>query len=105
MQKSLPFILAAAALGCHVRAIPVISTPPGFSVSHESVDGTLNKKQDATLSDQMTLPDELREVARAHPFSQRRGQHVRLNRFFFVSEKIFGCPTWHGRLSQHPLLD
>ena len=52
MQKSLPFILAAAALGCHVRAIPVISTPPGFSVSHESVDGTLNKKQDATLSDE-----------------------------------------------------
>ena len=28
------------------------STPPGFSVSHESVDGTLNKKQDATLSDE-----------------------------------------------------
>jgi hypothetical protein len=44
--------LAALALAaCHVRAIP-FSTPPGFSVSKESADGTLGKKQDVTLSDE-----------------------------------------------------
>ena len=42
-------ILALAA--CHVRAIP-FSTPPGFSVSKESAEGTLGKKQDVTLSDE-----------------------------------------------------
>ncbi len=35
---------------CHARFLPICSAP-GFSISHESVDGVLNKKQDATLSD------------------------------------------------------
>jgi hypothetical protein len=54
MQKTLRAVLALAAVagaGCHTRGIP-FATPPHFSVSHESVDGTLNKKQDATLSDE-----------------------------------------------------
>ena len=44
-------VLALALAGCHIRAIP-FSSPPGYSLSHESADGTLNKKQDATLSDE-----------------------------------------------------
>src|SRR3954470_8014083 len=44
-------VLAAALAGCHARWNP-IGSPPGYSISHESVDGTLNKKQDATLSDE-----------------------------------------------------
>jgi hypothetical protein len=54
MQRTLRATLALAALAlaaCHVRAIP-FSTPPGFSVSKESADGTLGKKQDVTLSDE-----------------------------------------------------
>ncbi len=54
MQRTLRAALPLAALAlaaCHVRAIP-FSTPPGFSVSKESADGTLGKKQDVTLSDE-----------------------------------------------------
>lgn len=46
------FALSLAALcGCHTRGIP-FATPPGFSVSQDAVDGTLNRKQDATLTDE-----------------------------------------------------
>ncbi len=54
MQRSFPALVLLAALGlaaCHVRAIP-FSTPPGFSVSRESRDGDLARKQDVTLSDE-----------------------------------------------------
>ena len=54
MQRYLRAALPLAALAiaaCHVRAIP-FSTPPGFSVSKESAEGTLGKKQDVTLSDE-----------------------------------------------------
>jgi hypothetical protein len=54
MQRYLRAALALPALAiaaCHVRAIP-FSTPPGFSVSKESAEGTLGKKQDVTLSDE-----------------------------------------------------
>jgi hypothetical protein len=54
MQRNLRAVLALAALalaGCHVRAIP-FSTPPGFSVSKESREGDLGKKQDVTLTDE-----------------------------------------------------
>ncbi|MGZ6142803.1 MAG: hypothetical protein ACXWLM_05670, partial [Myxococcales bacterium] len=44
-------LLALALVGCHARWFP-LSSPPGYSLSHESADGTLNKKQDATLSDE-----------------------------------------------------
>ena len=51
MQRTLRAVLPLAALAiaaCHVRAIP-FSTPPGFSVSKESREGDLGKKQDVTL--------------------------------------------------------
>lgn len=54
MQKTLRAVLALAAIaatGCHSRWFP-LSSPPGFSMSHEAIDGTLNKKQDATLSEE-----------------------------------------------------
>lgn len=54
MQKNLRLALllpAAALVACHARWNP-LGSPPGFSMSHESIDGTLNKKQDATLSDE-----------------------------------------------------
>ena len=51
MHKTLRAVLALLLLsGCHARWFPLAS-PPGFSISHESVDGTLGKKMDATLSD------------------------------------------------------
>ena len=50
LRAALP-LAALAIAGCHVRAIP-FSTPPGFSVSKESAEGTLGKKQDVTLSDE-----------------------------------------------------
>lgn len=50
-RRAFLLLAAFAVAGCHVRAIP-FSTPPGFSVSKESVDGTLGKKQDVTLSDE-----------------------------------------------------
>ena len=50
LRAALP-LAAFAIAACHVRAIP-FSTPPGFSVSKESADGTLGKKQDVTLSDE-----------------------------------------------------
>jgi len=49
-RAALPLATLALA-ACHVRAIP-FSTPPGFSVSKESAEGTLGKKQDVTLSDE-----------------------------------------------------
>ena len=49
-RAALPLATLALA-ACHVRAIP-FSTPPGFSVSKESAEGTLAKKQDVTLSDE-----------------------------------------------------
>ena len=52
MKNSFGLLLFCAALACHSRMVPVISSAPDFSVAHESVDGTLNKKQDATLSDE-----------------------------------------------------
>jgi len=50
LRAALP-LAAFAIAACHVRAIP-FSTPPGFSVSKESAEGTLGKKQDVTLSDE-----------------------------------------------------
>src|SRR5438105_4678234 len=50
-RSALTVLAAALLAGCHARWNPIAS-PPGFSVSHESADGTLNKKQDATLSDE-----------------------------------------------------
>ena len=44
-------VLMLASAGCHSRWFP-LSSPPGYSLSHESSDGTFNKKQDATLSDE-----------------------------------------------------
>jgi hypothetical protein len=44
-------LISIAAVGCHSRPIP-FSTPPGYSVSHESGDGVFGKKLDATLSDE-----------------------------------------------------
>jgi hypothetical protein len=44
-------LTALALAACHMRAIP-FSTPPGFSVSRESRDGDLARKQDVTLSDE-----------------------------------------------------
>ena len=44
-------VLALALFGCHARWFP-LSSPPGYSLSHESADGTLNRKQDASLSDE-----------------------------------------------------
>jgi len=55
MQTQLRAAVSLAALAlaaCHVRGVPLISTPPGFSVSKESAEGTLNRKQDVTLSDE-----------------------------------------------------
>ncbi|MGZ6123769.1 MAG: hypothetical protein ACXWLR_02355 [Myxococcales bacterium] len=54
MQRKPRAVVSLAALAlaaCHVRAIP-FSSPPGFSVSKESAEGTLGKKQDVTLSDE-----------------------------------------------------
>ncbi len=42
--------LSVAVSGCHARWFPLASAP-GFSISHESVDAELNKKVDATLTD------------------------------------------------------
>src|SRR5438067_5921927 len=51
MPKTIRAVLFAVLItGCHARWFP-LSSPPGFSISHESVDGVLNKKMDATLSD------------------------------------------------------
>ena len=43
--------LSIAVSACHVRGVPLIATPPGFSASHESIDAELNKKVEATLSE------------------------------------------------------
>jgi hypothetical protein len=54
MPKNFPkglALLSIAAVGCHVRAIP-LSSPPPYSVSHESSDGVFGKKLDATVSDE-----------------------------------------------------
>lgn len=54
MQRNLRAVVSLAALSaaaCHVRAIP-FSSPPGFSVSKESREGELGRKQDVTLSDE-----------------------------------------------------
>jgi hypothetical protein len=50
IRAALPFLVLPALAGCHARWFPLASAP-GFSISHESVDGTFNKKLDATLSD------------------------------------------------------
>ena len=42
---------ALALAGCHARWNP-IGSAPGYSLSHNSEDGTLNKKQDTTLSEE-----------------------------------------------------
>ena len=44
-------LLAVALAGCHARWNPLAS-PPGYSMSHNSEDGVLGKKMDATLSDE-----------------------------------------------------
>ena len=49
--RTLVFVIAFALVGCHARWFP-FSSPPDYSLSHESIDGTLNKRQDATLSDE-----------------------------------------------------
>jgi hypothetical protein len=55
MQKNVrtAFALFGAALlaGCHARWNPIASAP-GYSLSHNSEDGVLNKKQDTVLSDE-----------------------------------------------------
>ena len=51
VRSAFAFLAAALLAGCHARWNPIASAP-AFSVSHESADGTLNKKQDATLSDE-----------------------------------------------------
>ena len=50
MRNSALSLLALLAIG-GPRWCP-LSSPPGYSLPHESQDGTLNKKQDATLSDE-----------------------------------------------------
>jgi len=50
--RTVAFAISLALVGCHARWVPVISSAPAYSLSHESTDGTLNKKQDATLSDE-----------------------------------------------------
>ena len=43
-MRNLVFAVSLLALaGCHARWFPLAS-PPGYSLSHESADGTLNKK-------------------------------------------------------------
>jgi hypothetical protein len=44
-------LVAVALFGCHARWNPLASAP-GYSLSHNSEDGTLNKKQDTVLSDE-----------------------------------------------------
>src|SRR5262249_26411815 len=48
---ALSAVLAAALAGCHARWFP-LSSPPSYSLSHESADGTLNKNRDAPLRDE-----------------------------------------------------
>jgi hypothetical protein len=51
VRTAFALVTAALLAGCHARWNPLASPPP-YRLSHESADGTLNKKQDATLSDE-----------------------------------------------------